>query len=88
MRTNTSEDNRALNRRVEITVNGQKTEPAPPPIVSQTLSEQVKQDTNLFQKQEIQEKLSSEKKIKKKKVRRRLVWTGWRTGFHWSTSGR
>lgn len=22
---------------------------------------------------------------KKKKTRRRLVWTGWKTGFHWST---
>ena len=86
---NTSEDNRALNRRVEIIVNGQKTEPAPPPIVPQTSSsEQVKQDTIMFQKQEIQEKPSLEKKIKKKKVRRRLVWTGWRTGFHWSTSER
>ena len=27
-----------------------------------------------------------EKKNKKKK-RRRLVWTGWRNGFHWSTPG-
>lgn len=24
---------------------------------------------------------------KKKKSRRRLVWTGWKTGFHWSTAG-
>lgn len=25
---------------------------------------------------------------KKKKVRRRLVWTGWKTGFRWSASGK
>ena len=86
---NTSEENRALNRRVEVTVSGQKTEPEtlqiPPQITS---PEAVKQDTTTFQKQETPVNASSEKKIKKKKVRRRLVWNGWRTGFHWSTSGR
>ncbi len=26
-------------------------------------------------------------KVQLKKKRRRLVWTGWKTGFHWSTAG-
>ncbi len=29
----------------------------------------------------------NEKTPQKKKKRRRLVWTGWKTGFHWSTAG-
>jgi hypothetical protein len=27
------------------------------------------------------------KELQKKKSRRRLVWTGWKTGFHWSSAG-
>lgn len=82
---NTSEDNRALNRRVEVTVSGQKPTPAPQAI---TAAEQPKQETLNLQKQDSETIIPAEKELKKKKVRRRLVWTGWRTGFHWSTSKR
>jgi|SRR6218665_2105850 len=83
---NTSEENRALNRRVEITING-----------SVSITEKQKTDVpvNPQKSDSIKVSVSDLKTdvvvkpvIKKKKTRRRLVWTGWRTGFHWSTAGR
>jgi hypothetical protein len=82
---NTSSENRALNRRVEVTINGQQ---LPAPIPQAASPEQPKQDTVIRQEQLPATLLPAEKEIKKRKNRRRLVWTGWRTGFHWSTAGR
>lgn len=87
---NTSEENKALNRRVEITISGEKMNL---PIVDTMLSEA--EEMNLPQKEAPATALETEEVnvpkdavSKQKKVRRRLVWTGWRTGFHWSTSRR
>jgi hypothetical protein len=87
---NTSEENKALNRRVEITISGEKMNL---PIVDTMLSEA--EEMNLPQKEALATALETEEVnipkdavSKQKKVRRRLVWTGWRTGFHWSTSRR
>ncbi|WP_430405630.1 OmpA family protein [Fluviicola sp.] len=85
---NTSEENRALNRRVDVAISGEKIKNFQPEIP--------KQDTVILQKRvdkaispiQKETKITSSEVHKKKKVRRRLVWTGWRTGFHWSTSGK
>lgn len=83
---NTSDVNRALNRRVELTISGQKINidsiqitPSPPQRIDSVRIAPKKQETV--------EAPVVQKQVKKKKVRRRLVWTGWRTGFHWSTAG-
>lgn len=80
---NTSEENRALNRRVEITVSGSlhNTEEQKTEFVS--MNEPQPDSTS-----KIKTNVVSKPVVKKKKAHRRLVWTGWRTGFHWSTSGR
>lgn len=82
---NTSEENMALNRRVEITVKGEKTSPErDQPIVV----EPDKQEPVISRKKQEEHVAPAKQEVKKKKVRRRLVWTGWRTGFHWSTAGK
>lgn len=87
---NTTEENRALNRRVEITVSGEKTSITPEkPTSSETaLPEPKQQYPAITSKKQEAENIPAKAEIKKKKVRRRLVWTGWRTGYHWSTSGK
>ena len=35
----------------------------------------------------MERKINKSKTSEKKKKRKRLVWTGWKTGFHWSTAG-
>ena len=81
---NSSEENCALNRRVEVTVTVEKAiAPVEPASVGEPVQEVAEPVT-----QDVETPIPSAKaKIKKKKVRRRLVWTGWRTGFHWSTAG-
>ena len=87
---NTSEENRAMNRRVEITLNGEKKEPVSEEIViSDSLkAEPAQQFPDKVSKHEEVKNIPVKAEVKRKKVRRRLVWTGWRTGFHWNTSGR
>lgn len=82
---NTSDDNRALNRRVELTISGQKSNTAPQ---QTTFPEQQSKDSINPQKRDSAVIVPVEKEIKKKKNKRRLIWTGWRTGFHWSTPGK
>lgn len=79
---NTSDNNRALNRRVEVTIIGRKINTTPP---QTTLSIQTNKDTINPKKYDNVAIPSKEKEIKKRKSKRRLVWTGWKTGFHWST---
>lgn len=85
--SNNSEENKAMNRRVEITVEAQKQKPELP-----LLDQPTKQDTLVSKETDSTVKSPAQtarkKDVKKKKVRKRLVWTGWRTGFHWSTSGK
>ncbi len=82
---NTTEENFALNRRVEVEV----LVPVPevkdelqfietPPTITEPKELEIKTNDDSLQRST----------VKKKKARRRLVWTGWRHGFHWSTSGR
>lgn len=79
---NTSNNNRALNRRVELTIITNKINTVP----SQTISpEQHNKDIISPQKQENIVIPQVNKEIKWKKNKRHLVWTGWKTGFHWST---
>lgn len=85
---NVSEENRALNRRVEVTIGGERIETTQPEIPKQKaaiLEQEVNETISPIQKEV---KITSSEVRKKKKVKRRLVWTGWRTGFHWSTSGK
>lgn len=81
---NTSDSNRALNRRVEVTISGQQNNITPPQTTS---SGQTSKDSIISQKQDSVVILPHEKEVKKKKKRKRLVWTGWKTGFHWDTAG-
>ena len=87
---NNSEENRAMNRRVEIWVSIEKNnEVYEKKLVSDSVKVDLpKQADNKTAKQKEMENSPVKTKVKKKKVRRRLVWTGWRTGFHWSTSGK
>lgn len=86
--SNSSESKRALNRRVEVTISGQEPASTPP---QNTLSVPQVKDSLITEKPEhtvipaIEKE--SKKQVKEKKSRRRLIWTGWRTGFHWSTAG-
>nr|WP_294862102.1 OmpA family protein [uncultured Fluviicola sp.] len=83
---NTSEENRALNRRVEMTIGGEKKETTQSEIPKQEVVVQKEENGKVSPIQK-EVKIPTNEIHKKKKVRRRLVWTGWRTGFHWSTSG-
>ncbi len=85
---NTSEENKALNRRVEITINGEKTD-LPPADTAQSESKQTtipQKETPVVTPETEKANTTAKAESKQKKVRRRLVWTGWRTGFHWSTA--
>lgn len=84
---NISEENRAFNRRVELTISGQKRITPQPEILKDTVIPQ-KQVNGTISPVQREVKITTSEAHKKKKVRRRLVWTGWRTGFHWSTSGK
>lgn len=90
MIANDSEENRAMNRRVEVLVNAEKA--AEKDVETDTQGTVVPElPKPIAAKTPHQQEVNNEPaktEIKKKKVRRRLVWTGWRTGFHWSTSGR
>ncbi|MBK7573626.1 MAG: OmpA family protein [Bacteroidetes bacterium] len=83
---NSSDANRALNRRVEITISGQKTgttyTESTVPAPEQKIDSIVSQDPTKIAV------LPAKKEFTKKKSKRRLVWTGWKTGFHWTTAGK
>ena len=82
---NTSDSNCALNRRVELTIIGQKINISLP---QTTLSGQQNKDSIKPQKQDSIAISSRDKEVKKKKNKKRLIWTGWKTGFHWDTPGK
>lgn len=81
---NTSAENMALNRRVEITINGVKSISE-----GQTINSSTEAQSEIISPQEDEKTVAPAKsELKKKKAHRRLVWTGWKTGFHWSSTGR
>lgn len=81
---NTTQENMALNRRVEVTVSGEKI--IPPEV--KTIPSDEPQEVITTEKQDKKSVATVKSENKKTKKHRRLVWTGWRTGFHWSTAGR
>lgn len=81
---NTTQENMALNRRVEVTVTGEKIIPTE----QETIPYDEPQEAITTEKQDEHIVTPIKSEIKKTKKHRHLVWTGWRTGFHWSTAGR